>query len=359
VSTLPDREPGPRVGLPSHGNDTYVVSAVVPTFNAMRFLDNCLGSVLAAARRRGAVEIILVDNGSTDGTWRAAQERQCDWVDALQIPGVTIGTLRNRGAARARGRYLAFLDADCEVPSDYFLAVERVLSSGACEASGSAVALPGAPHWIERVWHDLHRRSAGHAPKYINSGNLVVTREAFRQVGGFREDIITDEDVDFCSRLARAGFRFREDPSITAMHHGNPKSLTAFARREAWHAIGNGERGRVSWDLPNVMALAHLLCSVTALVVAVYGAGLPAAARLGVALAGQGLIPLVAVCYRVLRGGKVESLPAALLLYHLYFDARVAAAMAALADRRRTANMLRGSATVRESTESEQRSRLG
>jgi glycosyltransferase involved in cell wall biosynthesis len=318
------------------------VSAIVPTFNATRFLGTCVASVLAAAEHHGDVEVILVDNGSTDGTWTEVQRMQRDRVHTLQAPGLTVAAVRNRGAERAAGRHLAFIDADCEVPLDYFFAVEKALAGGDWVASGSAYALPAAPHWVERVWHDLHRRSPGHPPKYINAGNLLVTHEAFRRIGGFRESLITGEDADFFVRLASDGLRFREDPSVVAIHHGNPKSLRAFARKQAWHSIGSGQRG-ISLDLPNVMAAAHLACAAAALGLALWGGGLSVPARVIVAAVGQILVPLLAVCFRVLRGGRLANVPAALLLYHLYFDVRIAVAVAALADRHRAAHILRGS----------------
>jgi hypothetical protein len=343
VGPSPDGTIGRR-GAPSpRGAGAYVVSAVVPTFNAMRFLDNCLTSVLAAAARHGAVEVIVVDNGSTDGTWSAVQRVQRDGVRVLLAPGVTISTVRNRGAELATAPYLAFIDADCEVPPDYFFAVERALSSGALAASGSTYALPAAPHWVERVWHDLHRRRRAHPRKYINGGNLVVEREAFRRIGGFQEALITGEDADLCARLLATGLPVREDPAVVAIHHGNPKSLRAFVKKQAWHSIGSGRRGAIAFDLPNTLALAHAFCAAATAGMAVFGTWLPVGARVLLALAGQVLVPLAAVGLRVAMGGSVANLPAAVLLYHLYFDVRLAVALAAFTDRHRAANTLRGS----------------
>jgi hypothetical protein len=343
MGVSPDARRGPHDGPSPSGEGRFLVSAVVPTFNARRFLGHCLGSVLAAAERHGRVEVIVVDNGSTDGTWSDVEQRQGDRVRVLQAPGVTIATVRNRGAETATGRFLAFIDADCEVPEDYFFAVERALASGASEASGAAYALPPAPRWVERVWHGLHLRNATHPRKYINGGNLVVSRDAFQRIGGFQETLITGEDADFCERLAREGLRIREDPSVVAIHHGNPKSLRAFVKKQAWHSIGSGRRGAVALDLPNALALAHALCGVTTCAVAVLGPWLTIPARVGLVLGGQVLVPALAVGLRVVQGGRVSNVPAAVLLYHLYFDVRFAVAVATVTDRRRAAQSLRGS----------------
>lgn len=356
MSPSPGLEPTGGIGPLRDDTRAYVVSAIIPTFNAKRFLDSCLASVLAAAEHHGAVEVIVVDNGSTDGTWGEVQLRQCEWVRALQAPGVTVAAVRNRGAELARGRYFAFIDSDCEVGREYFREVERSLSSGDWVASGSLCALPPSPHWIERVWHRLHQQGPNPRPKYINGANLVVTREAFCRVGGFQEALITDEDVDFCARLVNHGFRFKEDPHIAAVHHGNPRSLRAFVRREAWHSIGSRRRGAAKLDKPTAMALTHLICGAATLAAALFGSWLSAPARVLLAVGGQTLMPLLAVLYRLMQGGKLENLPAALLLYHLYFDARGVVTLAALVDRHHAANMLRGSAIADESEGSPPRS---
>jgi glycosyltransferase involved in cell wall biosynthesis len=321
-----------------------VVSAVVPAFNALRFLDRCLGSVLAAARRHGGVEVIVVDNGSTDGTWEELQRREGGGLRVLRAPGVTISTVRNHGAGAAKGRYLAFIDADCEVPEDYFATAERAFAAGDRDVSGFPYALPHEPHWVEATWQRLHHRRPPHRPKYLPGGNLVVAREAFRRVGGFDGSLITGEDADLCARLVGSGARLRADPSIVAFHHGNPKSLRAFIRKQAWHSIGSGSRGAVSLDLPNTMALAHGMCAVGTIVAAALAGGAPWPVRLALLAAGQVLVPLLAVGFRLLQGGRTANLPAAVLLYHLYLDVRLAVAAAALLDRRRTADLLRGSA---------------
>jgi glycosyltransferase involved in cell wall biosynthesis len=103
------------------------VSVVLPVLNGMRYLPRTAPTVLAAARRAGGVEIKYVDNGSTDGTLAFLESLAPNEVTVRRSDGSSIGALRNFGARSARGQYLSFIDADCEIPETYFLAAIGVI----------------------------------------------------------------------------------------------------------------------------------------------------------------------------------------------------------------------------------------
>src|SRR2546427_5553976 len=88
-----------------------VVSVVMPAFNAERYIGEALGSI--RGQTLPDVEVILIDDGSTDGTLREA-ERFADSLDLTIVRQANAGpsAARNAGIRKARGRYCAFLDAD-------------------------------------------------------------------------------------------------------------------------------------------------------------------------------------------------------------------------------------------------------
>jgi glycosyltransferase involved in cell wall biosynthesis len=98
------------------GGESPLVSVIIVFRNAERFLDEAVGSILGQTFPRW--ELILVDDGSTDGgpaIGRAYQQRLAGQVRLLQHPGGAwrgIAASRNLGMREARGRYIAFLDAD-------------------------------------------------------------------------------------------------------------------------------------------------------------------------------------------------------------------------------------------------------
>lgn len=93
------------------------VSVVIPMYNEARHIGRTLLAAQEAARQAQLeCELIVVDNGSDDHGPRIANELG---ARVLIVPGVHIGALRNRGAAVASGEWLAFIDADMEMPADW------------------------------------------------------------------------------------------------------------------------------------------------------------------------------------------------------------------------------------------------
>jgi glycosyltransferase involved in cell wall biosynthesis len=107
-------EPAPYMGIDD------LLSVVIPFFNLGAYLDDCIDSILACSWRR--LEILVVNDGSTDAgsltvldRWREHPE-----VTVIDQNNRGLAAARNAGAQRAAGRFLAFVDADDKVTSDYY-----------------------------------------------------------------------------------------------------------------------------------------------------------------------------------------------------------------------------------------------
>ncbi|MCE5245991.1 glycosyltransferase [bacterium] len=302
---------------------------VVPTLNAERDLAACLQSIRRAMRPGDG--LVVVDNGSADRTVEIGRALGAPVVAA---PGETIGALRNIGARETGGEALAFVDADCVLDAGWRDAVERALDDPRVAATGAKYLVPDGARWIESAWFSQRRRRAGPA-SYINSGNLVVRRQAFSAVGGFAEDLWTGEDAELGLRLAQAGFLVFEDPRIAAVHLGNPKTLRAFYRKQRWHAAGMlGTFRRSWWDKPLVMTClfgASLCAGAALLPLTARGAAWGVAAAALVCWA-----PAACALYRAAECRDGRRAPALFVLYAVYLAARLSAlAGAVLAPARR------------------------
>lgn len=190
-------------------------SVVVPALDAAGTLE---AQLRALARQQADVswELLICDNGSTDGTAELARR----WQGA--IPGLRVvdasrrrgaAAARNAGAAVARGSLLLFCDADDEVGDGWL--------SSMVEALGSSEAVAGARRYdrlnAERFGPDdwtapLFRLPFGPPLPAASSNNLGVRRAVFDEVGGFDESLRTGEDVDLCWRLQLAGHRLTGEP---------------------------------------------------------------------------------------------------------------------------------------------------
>ena len=153
----------------------------------------------AYSRGTGAIEVIVADNASTDGTAAIAAARGCRVV---RVERRVIAAARNAGARAAAGTVLAFVDADTRIHPLTFDAIDEALGSGRVVAGATGVT--------------LDRWSAGLALTYLallpmvwitrmDTGVVFCRREDFETVGGYDERLLLAEDVAFLLALRRLG----------------------------------------------------------------------------------------------------------------------------------------------------------
>lgn len=225
------RPPAPGAATSSGGPD---VTVIIPAFNEERWLPACLEALTTGTLSRQRYEILVVDNGSTDRTPEIAAH-YADEVISLQ--GGNVSILRNRAAEKARGRVLAFLDADCIPEPDWLESGLTALEAEPC-VTGARYALPEHPAWVEKDWEpsDAPPRIR-ESVNFLPAGNLFITRDLFQQLGGFNAALRAGEDKELCARAA-ALVPIVQDGRIRVRHEGNPKTVQQFLKREIWHGRG-------------------------------------------------------------------------------------------------------------------------
>jgi glycosyltransferase involved in cell wall biosynthesis len=241
-----------------------LVSFVIPVLNGERDIARCLRSIQRLHFLSEAYEVIVMDNGSTDHTPQIVRELG---FDCLVVPDVHVSVLRNRGAAMARGDYLAFVDADMELAPEWLQNGLSVFTERQVVGSGCFPDIPKEATWVQRAW-SIHRRGRLSESKltpvgWLGSANLIVRRDAFLAVGGFNEHLKTTEDVDLCYRLGQYG-TILHNPAMEAIHWGEDPDLKTFWRKEVWRGVGN-LRGILShglrWDeVPSLGYPLYVLC---------------------------------------------------------------------------------------------------
>ena len=303
-----------------------LLSVVMPVLNAMRYLERTVPPILAAVAGRNDMEVIFVDNGSSDGSLEYLLSMRADRVAVLEGAGLSVSALRNLGVREASGSVLSFIDSDCLIDGDYFETALATLEATGSAATGCLYDLPVVPSRLEEVWQDLHFVAERGDVQWLAAGNFVVRRTALTAVGGFDERLVTGEDAAICARLREVGLRIYSNPDVRVRHLGNPQSFAKFYRQQVWHGLG--ALGTVNLrvpDKPFLMTVAHLAVVLGATVNLLFG-GASLAARLAEALVAQIMVPAITVAYRMrgarLRGGQV---PDAIVLYCLYYWARVEA----------------------------------
>ena len=225
------------------------VSFIVPVRNDAARLEVCLRSIRANERTLGEIEILVVDNGSLDGSAEVARQLGAQ-VIVLENSGVS--ELRNSGAHRASADVLAFVDADHQIGAGWVPVVLDNLQDPGVGAVGSLYLPPPDGTWVQRAYGFLRGRSAVRQDiSWLGSGNLAVRREAFEALGGFDTSLQVCEDVDLCHRLRARGLRIVSDPDMENIHHGDPQTLKALFFAELWRGRDNlrvSFRRPISWS---------------------------------------------------------------------------------------------------------------
>lgn len=234
------------------GGERTAVSVVVPARNEEEHIGACVEAVDDALSPRYDVEIVVVDDGSTDATPELAR-RAGATVMAAPVHVDTIGGLRNTGVRATDGEVLVFLDADVVVQEGWGERFDEIVGGllpPARVLTGSVCDVPEDAGWIEEAWFGdrLDR------PTHLGSGHLLMSRALFYEIGGFDASLATGEDYDLCRRAVALGAEIRLDPRLPAVHHGFPETLSQFARREVWH--GAGDAASLSRYLRSKVALA-------------------------------------------------------------------------------------------------------
>jgi glucosyl-dolichyl phosphate glucuronosyltransferase len=192
--------------------DVAAFSIIVPTFNRAVTLQATLNSIEAQSTLQD-VEVIVVDNGSTDGTKETAltyvssNPRRYKYLFDDE-PGLLTG--RHAGASMSTGDILCFLDDDVQLDKNYIEGIKDAFSDTRIQlATGPSIpnfeTVP--PQWLDQFWinneygsfctwlslMDFGNRKKIIHPNYVWGLNFCIRKEAFRTLGGFHPDCITNQ----------------------------------------------------------------------------------------------------------------------------------------------------------------------
>lgn len=197
------------------------LSVIVPVRDGGVAFERCLSALKASAGND--FELIVVDDGSLDDSGAKALASGARVIRSPHPRGS--GAARNLGAESARGEWLLFVDADCEVGPHTLATAASAARTGDGDALfGSYDDAPAAAGLVARYknlfHHYVHQSSAASAHSFW-AGCGAVRRAAFLAVGGFDERRFprpSIEDIEMGYRLADAGYRIRFQPDLTVKH---------------------------------------------------------------------------------------------------------------------------------------------
>lgn len=208
------------------------VSIIIPAFNEERYIERTLTALRASDYPDNLLEIIVVDNGSSDNTPNIAK-KYADKV--LTLNKGNVGAVRNFGATNCRSEILIFLDADCLIDDQWISRGVRLIVSNQDSVFGGPYRARNDANWVESLWLLENPKHPRLQPDLLG-GCIFVRADTFEAIKGFNEKMTSGEDSDLSLRLRKAENQVKIVRDLSVVHLGNPQTIKEFFSRQVWHS---------------------------------------------------------------------------------------------------------------------------
>lgn len=229
-------------------DEKHFVSVVITNYNGKKYLKNCLDSLLGQTYKN--IEIIMADDGSTDGSVEFVRENYPSVILAVNEKNSGLSVTSNNGAKKAKGDYLLFYNNDTISFPNFIEEMVRVADSSSEIGVVCPVQLPYRPEDDAKM-NDMQKEigvgsdiygyiclagDAGHI--FYPDAAIFIRSNLFQKIGGFDPDFfLYGEDMDICWRVHLLGYKiapaleakFRHDSFCAKTENG--KFQTSFKRR--------------------------------------------------------------------------------------------------------------------------------
>jgi len=254
-----------------------VISVIVPAHNAAETIGGCLEALLHQTVPRETYEVIVVDDGSTDGTAAIARRYEDAGVQVVSQTHQGLAAARNHGARLARGELLLFTDADCQPFPDWiehltapFADPEIVGAKGVYRTRQRGLV----PRFVQVEYEDRYDRMRRvRYIDFIDTYSAAYRREVFWENQGFGPTFPTDalEEQGLSFRLAQKGYRMVFVPEAR-VYHIHDRTVAEYARRKA--SIGYWKALLTRWYPERILRDSHTPFSVRLQIILIALAGL-------------------------------------------------------------------------------------
>jgi len=253
------------------------VSVVIPTFNSAGTLADTLKGVREQHGVRGDFELIVSDCGSRDDTREISRRFG---ATVFETSKHSPGAARNLGLFHASGEIIVYLDSDM-IPIRQWLHEITVPFRNSTSLVVGGRTLSFMPETLaERFMSTMWNESSGVLRSdfpFVGSGNMAVKRDAADRIGGWAEDMLSAEDMDFSTRMIRKfGMKLTYAPRALTFHRH--RKTDDDLRKQAW-AYGQGA-AQMYVKYPDVLSC-NLVTSAKVLGTLAFRSVAPVTSRLG------------------------------------------------------------------------------
>jgi len=214
-------------------------SVIAPVFNAEKTIRECVDSLLKQ-KFPGKYEIIVVDDGSTDGT--AKKVRGIKGVKLIRQKNSGPAAARNNGARNARHEIIVFIDGDCEAEKNWLEEMARPFKNkkvagvqGAYRTKQKEFVARFAQAEIE---YRYKKMLSSNNIDWIGSYSAAYRKNIFLKEQGFSREFLkaSGEDPDLSYKLSEKGYALKFNPNAI-VYHSHPSSLGDYLRKKYVHAF--------------------------------------------------------------------------------------------------------------------------
>jgi glycosyltransferase involved in cell wall biosynthesis len=251
-------------------------SIIIPTFNGASRIGNCLDSLVKQTAGQN-VEILVVDDGSTDNTANVVR----GYSSVRLIPQANAGpaSARNRGALEAQGKILLFTDDDCVPMADWLEAMlgpfkdpDVVGAKGIYRTHQKSLAA----RFVQIEYEDKYRLMAGlPSIDFIDTYSAAFRRDRFLEMTGYDTSfpVACAEDVELSYRMSARGWKMKFVPAAI-VYHTHPDTFPRYLKKKYkfafWRVLAvrkNPSKGVKDSHTPQIMKLQLLLAPALLLAV--------------------------------------------------------------------------------------------
>lgn len=202
------------------------ISVVVPTCNRQELLRHTLESLRLQSPPPGGSEVIVVNDGSTDGTAVLLNAMVTSWTGLRCVTQDRSGpaAARNTGIRMARGSVVAFIDDDCVARPDWLQTIETFCATKGCAAIAGRILAHSSSTFVGTYCGDAGLletpRILDGQPSYFVAANAAFKKAVLEEIGGFDEEFVRPggEEVELCHRLYQRGYAITYCPEMVVLH---------------------------------------------------------------------------------------------------------------------------------------------
>lgn len=208
------------------------VAVILPAYNEAEYITCAINSLKNQSYPSNKLEIIVVDNASSDNTAALATAAG---ATVIYQPVGPVGNVRNTGVGATDAEYIFFMDADCIAPKEWVFHGVEFLHSNENTVGGGGLKLRKQPKFLEKYWL-LTSKKGEMLPSELLGSCLIIKKEHFDIVGGFDTVMTAGEDSDIHKRLLQKGLNVKMERELSVIHLGNATTVKAFLKRQIWHS---------------------------------------------------------------------------------------------------------------------------